>query len=324
MIRSVLVKPDGSKQYNIQTSQYQGELGDPKNLLWVSLENPTPEEIAVLTTHFKFHPLTVEDCLSTGYQTPKIDEFEQYVFIICHAILPYGDMHELNSEELDMFVGINYLVTCYFANSMEPVSHIMDRIEKDERLVKNGPDFLCYSLMDKLVDDYLPLIDHIEDEIEYLEDRILETPSPDVLERILLLKHSIISLRKVVMPLRETMNRLSRDEIVVIDQRTRIYFRDIYDHLVRVQDLSENIRDIISSAMDIYLSSTSLRLNEIMKALTVVSTIFLPLSFVAGVYGMNFSFMPELSWKYGYLLAWGIFLTIAIGMLVWFNRRKWF
>jgi len=174
------------------------------------------------------------------------------------------------------------------------------------------------------VDEHLPLIDKMEEEIDQLEDRVLARPEPQTLSRILDLKHAIMSLRRIISPQREVMNRLSRDDFRLIDRQSRIYFRDIYDHLVRIQDMTESLRDIIGGDLDIYLNSTSLRLNEVMKALTIVSTIFLPLSFVAGVYGMNFHYMPELSKTWGYPMAWGIFVLIVVGMVTFFKKRKWF
>jgi len=188
----------------------------------------------------------------------------------------------------------------------------------------NGADFLCHAILDELVDDYMPLLDKMDDEIEWLEDRVLEKPKPETLQRILNLKHATLSLRRFITPQREIMNRLSRDDFGMIAEKHQIYFRDIYDHLVRLQDLIESVRDVVSGTLDIYLSATSNRLNEVMKALTIVSTIFLPLSFIAGVYGMNFKFFPELNWPFGYLYVWLIFIAMAVGMVVYFKKRGWF
>jgi magnesium transporter len=207
---------------------------------------------------------------------------------------------------------------------MPPVEKVWKGIERDERIYSNGSDFLCHAILDALVDDYMPVLDKMDEEIEWLEDRVLSKPEPETLERILSLKHSVMTLRRIVSPQRETINRLSRDDFPQIDRQSRIYFRDIYDHLVRIQDLSESIRDIVSGAMDIYLNSTSLRLNEIMKALTIVSTIFLPMSFFAGVYGMNFHYFPEITWPYGYAYVWALFIAIFVGMLIFFKKRGWF
>ena len=299
---------------------------NPDGLLWVNLCSPTLEESNhVLTDLFQFHPLAVEDCQSIGYQTPKIDDFGAYIFIIAHALpVNRADISAENSMELNIFVADNYLVTSYNREIMPPVEDVKKRLDRDDRLIKNGPDFLCHAILDHLVDDYMPLLDELDEHLELLEDRVLEKPTPEILSELIEQKHMLMALRRIISPQREIINRLSRDDYTMIDRQSRIYYRDIYDHLVRIQDLSESLRDIVSGVMDIYLNSTSMRLNEVMKALTVVSTIFLPLSFVAGVYGMNFHYMPELAWRFGYLFVWVIFVSIFVGMLVWFKRRNWF
>ncbi len=292
----------------------------------MNLDQPSIEESnRILSDIFQFHPLTVEDCQSIGYQTPKIDDFGTYIFIITHALPPNAKLitHE-TPIELNIFLGSNYIVTSYYDEDMPPIRNIQNKLGKDERLIQNGPDFLCHAILDKLVDDYMPLIDDLDDHLDLLETRVIDKPSPDILEELLDQKHALMALRRIISPLREILNRLSRDDFPMIDRRTRIYYRDIYDHLVRIQDLVESLRDLASGILDVYLNSTSMRLNEVMKALTVVSTIFLPLSFVAGIYGMNFEYMPELSWRYGYLFVWLIFLSIFFGMLLWFRRRNWF
>lgn len=323
MIRSIYFAPDGAIQKDLSIPEIGTWLQKQEGLLWVSLENPTPNEVEeILSTQFHFHHLAIEDCLSTGYQTPKVDDFGSYIFIIAHAVAPRVDFRDLDTRELDFFLSDNYLVTCHIDDSMPPIELTWNQLARDERLSHNGADFLCHAVLDVLVDQYMPILDQMDEEIEWLEDQVLSRPEPKTLERVLQLKHSIMTLRRIVSPQRELMNRLTRDEFPMIDRQSRIYFRDIYDHLVRIQDLGESIRDIVSGSLDIYLSSTSLRLNEVMKALTIVSTIFLPMSFVAGVYGMNFLHMPELSW--GYPAVWAVFLLIPVGMISFFKRRHWF
>ena len=324
MIRSRLFEPNGSRRENLSPAEITAAIEQADNLLWVSLEHPTPDEvIGILGDIFHFHPLAIEDCLSTGYQTPKVDDFGNYIFIIAHAIRVKTEVN-VDTMELNFFLGDNYLVTVFLEESMLPVEQLWHRLGRDERLTRNGADFLCHRLIDLLVDDYMPFLDHMDDEIEFLEDEVLEHPTPRILQRILTLKHTLMYLRRIISPQREVLNRLSRDEFPMIDRQSQIYFRDVYDHMVRYQDQIETLRDIVSGAMDIYLNSTSLRLNNVMKALTVVSTIFLPLSFVAGVYGMNFEFMPELHWTFGYPFVWGLFILIVIGMLTFFKKQGWF
>lgn len=326
MIRSVYISSAEEYQYRLSIPEMQSTIESGTGLLWVVLDSAESEEIQqVLRDTFQFHPLTIEDCQSEGYQTPKVDDFGSYIFIIAHALLDdHQNLEALDTNELDIFLGRNYVVCSYRSKENPPVEKVWNRLEKDHRLVTHGADFLCHAILDALVDDYMPLIDRMDEEIEWLEDRVLEKPNPETLQRILALKHSTLTLRRIISPQREIMNRLSRDEFELIAASHRIYYRDIYDHLVRIQDLTESVRDIVSGTLDIYLSATSNRLNEIMKALTIVSTIFLPLSFLAGVYGMNFKYFPEINWPYGYLYVWALFLTIFVGMVAFFKKRGWF
>ena len=323
MMRSIFFPPDQKPVRNSPVDQFERYVAQPDGLLWVILEESSPDEIqSILGDIFHFHPLTIEDCINAGYQTPKIDDFGDYLFLIAHAIRPGAEIKEETVKELDLFLGPNYVVTLSPESNMPPVDKTWALLEKDQRIHQGGSDFLCHAILDILVDDYMPLLDRMEDEIEQLEDQVLSKPKVETLERILALKHSIMVLRHIIWPQREVVNRLSRDEFSMIDEKSRIYFRDIYDHIMRIQEMSENIRDIVSGSLDIYLNSTSLRLNEIMKALTIVSTIFLPLSFVAGNYGMNFKFMPELTSKYGYPAVILLSIIVVIVSFIFFRRKK--
>jgi magnesium transporter len=315
----------GKPPESIPLEEIPGFLRNPEGIIWVSLEKSTNTEIdSVLSGIFQFHPLTIEDCQSIGYQTPKVDDFDSYLFIIANAIRPDSQLKKLETHELDIFLGQSFIVTCYTDEVMPCVQSVWQRLPKDDRIASRGTDFLCHAILDALVDAYMPLLDNMDEEIEWLEDLVLEKPDTSTLERLLSLKHTVMSLRRVINPLRELINRLCRDEFPQIGKISQIYFRDIYDHLVRIQDMGESIRDIVAGAVDIYLNSTSLRLNVVMKALTIVSTIFLPLTFLAGVYGMNFKHFPELEWQFSYPLLWLAFLLIVAGMLQFFKKRGWF
>jgi magnesium transporter len=325
MIRSITFSQDGSMQEGLTIEQMQKALTQKESLLWIHLANPSQEEIkTILSDLFSFHPLTIEDCQSVGYQPPKVDDFTNYLFIIMHAVQPDHDFQKMETNELNIYLGSNYLVTYHQEDTLSSIEKIFARLNRDARIHQFGADFLCHSILDAVVDEYFPILDEMDEEIESLEDKVLETPEPNVLERILILKHSVMELRRIISPQREVINRLSRDEYMQIDQQSRIYFRDIYDHLVRIQDMSESIRDLVSSALDIYLSSTSLKLNNVMKALTIVSTIFLPITFLAGIYGMNFRFFPELNWQFGYPMVWILCLVIIVSMLFFFKKRGWY
>lgn len=325
MIRTIYYAPDNTLHKDLKPDEIVQALNEPRGLLWVSLERPTLDETnQILTDIFHFHPLAIEDCLSEGYQTPKVDDYGSYIFLIVHAIQKTDGFKDFDTQELNIFLGENYLVSYYYEGEFPAILNTWNMLARDERLHSNGADFLCHAILDRMVDDYFPVLDQLEDEIDAIEDILLEKPQPKNMQTLLSLKHTILTMRRFIFPQREIINRLTRDEFPMIDRQSQIYFRDIYDHLVRVQDWIENMRDMVSSCLDIYLNSTSLRLNEVMKALTVVSTIFLPLTFLAGVYGMNFKHMPELNWVIGYPLVWVVFVLIVFGMLRFFKKKGWF
>jgi magnesium transporter len=325
MIQSVYYNPNGEKQENLSNSDMHNIISSRAGLLWVNLKNPSPEDFhSILENVFHFHPLAVEDCQNLGYQTPKVDDYDDYLFIIYQALQPGHTMEAFDTIEVNCFLGENYLVTSSLSPAAPPIETVWNRLNVDDRLRRRGPDFICHAVLDSIVDEYLPWLNAIEDEIDRLEDEVLTGPLPTQLERILNMKHTMLALRRVVSPQREIMNRLSRDDFPQIKPQQRIYYRDIYDHLVRIQDISDTIRDIVSGTLDTYLSATSNRMNEVMKVLTIISTVFLPLTFLAGVYGMNFQHMPELSQVWTYPLLWLVFIGIALGMIWYFKQKKWF
>lgn len=324
MIRSFVCGTECQLKQDLALEEIADALQEPGKTVWVSLETTTSDEFkTVLSDLFHFHPLAIEDCQSQGYQPPKVDDFGSYLFIVIHGIGVDSSSGDLVLKELDCFLGRNYLVTSYQTLDMPPIEAMKKRFDRDERLHNRGMDFLCHAILDRLVDEYMPILDEMDEELDKLEDMVLEHPRTEALQRVLSLKHNILTLRRVVSPEREVMNRLSRDDLPQISAPNRIYFRDVYDHLVRIHDLSESLRDVTSGTLDTYLSVTSNRLNEIMKALTVVSTIFLPLTFLAGIYGMNFRYMPELNWHWGYPMVWAICIGIVAGMLWFFRRHEW-
>jgi len=325
MIRSLYFPQKGTLQWDLPADSLRTALTDPDGLLWISLEQPSADEIkTILADMFHFHPLAIEDTQSQGYQTPKVDDYGEYLFMVILALMDNADHTELVTEECDIFLGPNYVVSTYHAQQMPAVERLRQRLQREQRLLVNGSDFLCHALIDIIVDGLTPPLESLEGQLEEVEERVLNHPQAEVLEQIFRLKHTIMSVRRIVAPQREVINRLAREEFTMIDRQSQLYFRDIYDHLVRVYDWVDILRDMATNSLEVYLNANSLRLNEVMKALTIVSTIFLPLAFVAGVYGMNFHFMPELTWKFGYPLIWIIFLLIAGGMLYFFRRRKWF
>ncbi|HAD07405.1 MAG TPA: magnesium and cobalt transport protein CorA [Anaerolineaceae bacterium] len=324
MIKIIYFPKIGVPQLDLPFSALRSALADQEGLVWVDLVEADNEEITkVLVNQFHFHPLAIEDCQSDGYQTPKLDDYGEYLFLIVQSLTKNGVFEDEPTRELNVFLGKNFVVTSSL-KKITSVENFRKRLEKDERLYQFGSDFLFHALLDQIVDDFIPHLDQLEEEIDYLEEAVLSNPDPKTLERILRLKRYTMTLRRVIAPQREVVNRLCRDDFPMIDPHSRMYFRDIYDHLVRIYDLLDGIREMTTSALEVYLNATSLRLNEVMKALTIVSTIFLPLSFVAGVYGMNFQYMPELGWRWGYPMVWVVFIMIVVGMLSFFKKRRWF
>jgi magnesium transporter len=297
------------------------EIG-PSDLLWVDLENPTPEEAEVLKKYFTLHPLAVEDTL-IDIQYPKMDVYPDYIFLVLHGINYMKDTEEFTTAEIDIFLGKQFLIT-HHDHRMRSVRDMRQRILQDPQLMALGLDTTIQSILDKVVDHYFPELEKLEDRIQEVEEEIF---SPDMgresLNKILGLKRDLMHLKRIVFPQREVFNRLSRDELAVIKPSTRLYFRDTYDSLFRMADIADSYRDLLTGFLDIYMSSISNRLNETMKVLTVISTICIPMTVVAGIYGMNFRAMPEIDWRYGYFFALGLMLAIGLAMFLFFKRKNW-
>jgi magnesium transporter len=306
----------------LSTEQVKNFLATGEGLLWVDMEDVTNEDAESLLNVFRFHPLAVEDCISKDIHPPKIDDFEDYLFIIVHGINYHIESEVVETTELALFLGKNYVVTSHDV-PMRSVSSMLDRVRKDGRLMRRGVDFLAHDLIDALVDNIMPTIEEMDERNDQLEDEALHEPKRETLMSIMQLKRSILALTRVILPQREIVNRLSRGEYALISERAQIYYRNIYDHLVRIEMLTLGLRDMTESVLNTYLSSVSNRMNEVMKVLTLIATIFIPLTFIAGIYGMNFANMPELGWRYGYFGILIVMAVIGISLAVYFKRRKW-
>ncbi len=326
MIRSIYCPGQGERRKDLSPQEIRALARSGEGLLWVSLEDAGDTEVVgMLQTGFNFHPLTISDCINDLYQAPKVDIFDDYVFIVTHAVNPpapdaYGS---LTTAELNLFLGANFVVTVAGGAAASAVREVWERMAVDDRHVERGADYLAYVILDTQIEAYQPVLEGLDEQADEVSDLAITDPTPQLLRRIQGLKHGILHLRRIIAPQREVMNRLSRDDLPQISEGHRIYFRDLYDHVVRVQDLSESLREMIVDNLDTYLTTMANRTNEIMKALALVSTIFLPLTFVAGVYGMNFEHMPELKWHAGYYLTWVVFGLIVVGLVLLFRRRNW-
>jgi len=298
-------------------------LKDQQALIWVDMEKPSEADDRILLDVFHFHPLTVEDCRENRHY-PKVEEFPNYLYFIVHGVTADTSPDRFNTIELDGFLGPNYVIT-YHHDMFRSINNVKKLLGTSPIACQRGPAFLTYQILDQIVDYYSPVLDDFDERISVLEDDIftLKHPSNEILEQIMELKRSVLRLRRISAKQMEIFYRMSRGEVHMIPQAMLPFYRDIYYHLVRVTDLSENYRDLLSGALEAYLSVVSNRMNEIMKVLTIFSAIMLPLTFIAGVYGMNFEHMPELATQYGYFVVWAIMIIVALGMLTLFWKRGW-
>ncbi|PKA84116.1 magnesium transporter [Ulvibacter sp. MAR_2010_11] len=279
-------------------------------------------EIIKLGNHFELHPLIQEDIVST-YQRPKIDEYNEYLFIV-FKMLRYGENGEFINEHVSLVLGKDYVLTFQEADG-DVFNEIRERIELPAGRIRNfGPDYLMFAILDAVVDNYFSVLEFLSVKIEELEDQLFEARvENDITQDIQDLKKEILRIRRAIIPLREVINRLEKIESPLIEERTQTYIRDLYDHIIQVSESVDLYREMIWGLMDMYMTTISNKMNEVMKVLTIMASIFIPLTFMAGIYGMNFEHMPELHFRYGYYYLWGAMILVFIGMLYYFKRKKW-
>lgn len=276
--------------------------------------------IQELCQALNIHPLVIEDIVDTG-QAIKFEEYGDYLFVNTKSII-FNEEGELDTEQISFLLFENQLVSFQESES-EIFRPLIKQLADGTYIRKNDADDLLYGLLDNVVDHYFLIMEKVGDEIDAVEDELLDNPTEEVLHKTYTLKRDLVFIRNTLWPMRNVVSALSRNEFDLIDEKTTRYFRDIYDHVVQMIDITETYRDISSGMLDTYLSSISNKTNDVMKILTIYSTIFIPLSFLAGVYGMNFKNMPELDWKYSYPLFWVISTVITIGMLIFFKKKDW-
>jgi magnesium transporter len=298
-------------------------LQDTSALIWVDMEAPTNADEDVLLNVFNVHPLTVEDCRENRHY-PKIEEFPGYLYFIVHGVRADTSPDHFNTIELDGFLGSNYVIT-YHHEYFRSIANVKQLLRTSPVACQRGGPFLLHQILDQVVDYYSPVLDEFDERIDRLEEDIftLRKPNNQILAQVMDLKRSVLRLRRISAKQMDILYRMSRGEFSMIPHDMLPFYRDVHDHLVRVVDLAENYRDLISGALEAYLSVVSNRLNEIMKVLTIFSAVMLPLTFIAGVYGMNFDHMPELHSPYGYIAAWGLMIVVALAMLFFFWKRGW-
>ena len=300
------------------------QIKEKDGVLWVQVEGVhQPENIAAIGEAFSLHALTLEDILNTG-QRPKMEEFEDYLFLV-GKILSFGDDADMVREKHFCLVLMHNLILSFNEAGANIFASVETRLQKSNgKIRKKNADYLAYALFDAMVDNYFLVLEKIGTQIEDLEEEILTEPCRESLEWLHFLKRELTVLRKSVWPLRDVINSLVRSDSDLILEDTLKYFMDIYDHTMQVIETLEAFRDVTASLFDMYLSAISNRMNEVMKVLTVIATIFIPLTFIVGIYGMNFHYMPELSWKWGYFVILAIMTLLGVSMALYFKKKDWF
>jgi len=297
---------------------------DRPSVTWINVEGVHDTDIITkLGACYGFHPLMIEDIVNTQ-QRPKMDDYNAYLYVVLKMIFKSQADEGIMTEQVSLIAGSNFVISFQEGVEGDVFGPLRDSIRNNKnRFRVMGADYLLYSLIDSIVDSYFGVLENMGEEIEMVEDVLILSPESQTLQIIHKLKRELITLRKAVWPLRELINKLQRTETPIIQEHTKVYLRDVYDHTIQIIDTVETYRDMVSGMIDIYLSSVSNRMNAVMKVLTVIATIFMPLTFLAGIYGMNFKHMPEYEWQYGYPLLWLFMITISCAMLYFFRKKKW-
>ncbi len=316
------LSPEGELRQNLGEDEVRMAFESGKGLLWVDVSGVTEADASFLERNFHFHHLAIEDIVAPRIHSPKIDDLGSYLFIIVHGINPVSGAEMPETAEMALFLGSHFVVSAHRV-PLHCIDDVRRLVENNGPPMRHGADFLAHALIDVLIDNILPAIDGMAEKSEEVEEETIRNPQQAVLESILKLKRSTLRIHRVIAPQREILNRLSRGEFPIIKDEARIYYRDVYDHLIRIEDLTQNIRDAADNALDTYMSSVANRQNEVMKVLSMVATIFMPLTLIAGIYGMNFDNMPELRWSWGYFAVLGLMAVVVIVAIVWFWTRKW-
>jgi magnesium transporter len=312
------------QEREIKTVEQCFAFRDKPTVTWINVEGVHQVEVVEkLGNCFGLHPLVLEDILNTD-QRPKMEIYGDYVFIVLKMLYGSDSNRLAEAEQVSLILGSNFMISFQEGKEGDVFNPVRERIRSGKGFIrKMGSDYLAYSLIDTIVDNYFIILENLGEKIELLEEELVAHPTTTTIQKIQKFKNEMIFLRRVVWPLREVVSGLGRKESSLIKETTEIYLRDVYDHTVQVMDTIEVYREMLSGMLDIYLSSVSNRLNSVMKVLTIIATIFMPLTFIAGIYGMNFKYMPELEWRWGYPVVWLIVLIIGVSMLIYFKRKKW-
>ncbi len=320
-MRSLLVCQRGNFLHDLLPTAISDVITQPENIVWLDIRDPNDEDISLLRDEFGFHPLAIEDSIRE-HERPKVDAYGSYYFIVFYAVHYNMADDQLNLQALHLFIGANYLISVH-SGDIRQIDETLRRWQAPNSPLGSRVAALLYALLDAVVDDYFPVMDRIADRVEDLEDSIFGKFDESSIEQIFGLKKHLLALRRVVSPQRDVLNVLLRRDLPVFQATDIVYLQDVYDHIVRVTDSVDTYRDLLSSALDSYLSLQSNRLNQIVKVLTITSIILMSNALIAGIYGMNFQYMPELNWRFGYPMAIGLMLVISVGLVFFFRRIKW-
>ena len=325
MIRILYRSGSGDVISDLPIASLDQALQDDDGLLWIDFLEEDPEVCApILRETFGFHPLAIEDALVESHN-PKVDDWGTYLYLVLNGVqFEEASTEPLQAHELDVFLGANYLVS-HQATTIPAVERVWSLCIRDERQLQRGSARLLYKVIDELVSDYMPVIEQIDDALDQMEDQVFDNPEQNLLQRIFRLKRAVPQLRRILSPQREVLNKIARGDDNVLRDEDRVYYRDIYDHLVRMHDITEGLRDLVSGVLDTYLSVISNRMNEVMKTLTVITTFFMPLAFLTGFFGMNF-FQPSLSipvWtgNFAFIALLATIVLLPVIMFLWMRRR---
>ncbi|WP_028610929.1 magnesium/cobalt transporter CorA [Paenibacillus harenae] len=315
MIHTLAITEDFQIKQNVSL----GELHNPDiDWYWVDFDCPTDEEIAYLDHFFHFHPLAIEDCLHL-LQRPKLDHYDNINFFVLHAL----NSRSLEAEEVDIFLGDKFLVT-FHLKPQDEIDAVRTHLLSHKDSLNKGPVYVHYKILDKITDQYFPSVFQIEDTLHNLENNTEDVSSNLLMDELFDIRSDLLKIRKTIVPMRDLLYRIIGTDKIIDNKQMLAYYKDIYDHLLKLSDMVEANREMTSDIRDSYISINSYRMNNIMKTLTVITTIFMPLTFIAGLYGMNFDRMPELHWPFGYYLVLILMVTIGVSMYMWFKIKGWF
>ncbi len=325
MITSRFRHADGRVEQDLSRAGIEAALGEQGGLLWVDIDAGAGRDAgeSLLRDVFRFHHLTIDDCYNALIDPPKVDDYGEYVFVIIHDVQYDGAARSLRTSELDMYIGANYVVSLH-RFPVHAVQEVARRADNGALVLDRGAGFLAHALFDVVVDDFHPVVERLDDEVAVIEEQVLARPERDTLEQVLTIKRNVQRLKRSILPQRDVANRFARGEYVELaGQESLMYFRDVYDHTVRVEEIIETVRDVADGTLNTYLSSVNNRLNETMKTLAIATVIGMPLTIIAGIYGTNFGNVPEYEWRYGYPGMLIAMVVVVMALLAWFRYRRW-